>query len=81
MNPVLPNFLVELIQRLSSKSPKFFQAIQIISGVVAIIAFLPELLVYLSVSVPEWAFTLNSLAMKVGALTALIVARLPNQTK
>jgi len=81
MNPVLPKFLVELIQRLASKSPKFFQVIQIISGIVAIIAFLPELLVYLSVAVPEWALTLNSLAMKVGALTALIVARLPNQTK
>ena len=74
----IPPFIIELIQRSATKNPKFFKVIQAVSGVVALIAFMPDLLVFLDISVPQWVTILNDKAIKIGALTALVMAQLPN---
>ena len=77
----VPQFLVELLQRVATKNPSFFKWIQTISGAVAIVAFIPDLLAYLEIASPEWLGLLNDKAVKIGALTAIIMAQLPNEQK
>jgi xanthine/uracil permease len=75
----VPQFLVELLQRFATKNHSFFKWIQTVSGVVAIVAFLPDLLNYLDISSPSWLEVLHSKAVKIGALTAIVMAQLPNE--
>ena len=75
----VPKFLVELLQRFATKNPTFFKWIQTISGIVAIVAFLPDLFAYLDITSPSWLEVLHSKAVKIGALTAIIMAQLPNE--
>jgi len=77
----VPQFLVELLQRFATKNPSFFKWIQTISGAVAIVAFIPDLLAYLDIPSPSWLGLLNDKAVKIGALTAIIMAQLPNEQK
>ena len=77
----VPQFLVELLQRFATKNPSFFKWIQTISGAVAIVAFIPDLLAYLEIASPEWLGLLNDKAVKIVALTAIIMAQLPNEQK
>lgn len=75
-----PPFLIELAKRVATKNPKFFQFIQIVSGVIAVIAFLPDLAFYLDFTLPSWANVLHDKAIKIGSLTAILMAQLPNQS-
>lgn len=75
----VPQFLTELLQRFATKNPTFFKWIQTISGAVAIVAFMPDLLAYLDITSPSWLEVLHSKAVKIGALTAIIMAQLPNE--
>jgi hypothetical protein len=77
-NMKIPPFIIELIQRAASSNPKFFKWIQLVSGIVAVIAFIPDLLTFLDITHPNWIDALNDKAVKVGALTAIIMAQLPN---
>ena len=77
----VPQFLVELLQRFATKNPSFFKVIQTISAAVAIVAFIPDLAAYLEIGLPEWVTVLNDKAVKIGALTAVIMAQLPNEAK
>ena len=74
-----PPFLIELIKRVATKNPKFFQLIQLVSGAIAIVAFLPDLASYLDFTLPSWANVLHDKAIKIGSLTAILMAQLPNQ--
>jgi len=77
----IPPFIIELIQRFATNNPKFFKVIQAVSAIIAVIAFVPDLLSYLDISSPEWLSVLNDKATKIGALTAIILAQLPNAEK
>lgn len=74
----IPPVLIELLQRALSDNPKFFKWLQLVSAVVAVIAFMPDLFGFLEISVPSWLNILHDKAIKVGALTAILVAQLPN---
>lgn len=74
----VPQFLTELLQRFATNNPTFFKWVQTISGAVAIVAFIPDLLAYLDIASPSWLEVLHSKAVKIGALTAIIMAQLPN---
>ena len=74
----IPPVLIELLQRLLSENPKFFKWIQAVSAVVAIVAFIPDLFAFLEIPAPSWLEVLHSSSIKVGALTAVIMAQLPN---
>ena len=75
----LPPVLIELIQRLRTSNPTFFKWVQYVSGIVAGIAYLPDLAAFLTIPVPNWLTILNVAAIKVGAITAIIMAQLPNK--
>jgi hypothetical protein len=75
----VPPFIIELVQRFATSNPKFFKVIQTISAAVAIVAFIPDLAAYLEIGLPEWVTVLNDKAVKIGALTAFIMAQLPNE--
>ncbi len=74
----IPPVLIELLQRLLSENPKFFKWIQLVSGIVAVIAFIPDVFAFLEIPSPSWLEVLHSSAIKVGALTAILMAQLPN---
>lgn len=77
----LPQFLLELISRFATKNPVFFKWIQTFSGAIAIVAFLPDLFAYLEIASPSWLEVLHNKVVKIGSLTAIIMAQLPNETK
>lgn len=74
----VPPVVIELLKRIASDNPKFFKWIQVVSAIVAVIAFVPDVLGFLEIPAPSWLEVLHSKAVKVGALTAVIVAQLPN---
>jgi xanthine/uracil permease len=75
----LPSFLIELVKRFATNNPKFFKGIQVLSGIIAIIAFLPDLASYLEFELPTWLNLLHDKAIKIGSLTAILMAQLPNE--
>jgi len=75
----IPPFITELIKRIASKNPKFFQVIQAVSATVAFVAFIPDLCAYLEIASPAWLEVVHDKAIKIGALTAIILAQLPNE--
>ncbi|MGN6476324.1 MAG: hypothetical protein ACTHKV_03790 [Flavipsychrobacter sp.] len=70
-------FLAELITRLFSKSPKFFRIIQILSGAVVILSTVIDQLRTSGMVLPPWIDFLSATAVKIGGLTAIIMAQLP----
>lgn len=79
MKPV-PPILKEFIDRVLTENPKFFKYIELLSYFVALVAFVPDILIFLDVPVPAFLETLHDKAIKVGAITAALMARLPNKT-
>lgn len=74
----IPPVIIEFLQRVLSDNPKFFKWVQVVSAIVAIVAFVPDVLGFLEIPTPSWLEILHDKAIKVGALTAIIVAQLPN---
>lgn len=74
----IPPVLLEFVKRIASDNPKFFKWVQVVSAIVAVIAFMPDLLGFLEIQTPSWLDILHDKAIKVGALTAILVAQLPN---
>ena len=74
----IPPVLLEFVKRIASDNPKFFKWVQVVSAIVAVIAFVPDVLGFLEIPVPSWLDILHDKAIKVGALTAILVAQLPN---
>jgi xanthine/uracil permease len=77
----VPPVVIELFKRIASDNPSFFKWIQTISAVVAVVAFIPDLLAFLDIAAPSWLDVLHDKTVKVGALTAIIMAQLPNEQK
>lgn len=74
----VPPVVIELFKRIASDNPKFFKWVQVISAIVAVVAFIPDLLAFLDIAAPSWLDVLHDKTVKVGALTAILVAQLPN---
>ena len=74
----VPPVVIELMQRVASDNPTFFKWVQFVSAVIGIVAFIPDVLAFLDIASPSWLEVLHSKAVKVGALTAILMAQLPN---
>jgi len=74
----VPPVVIELFKRIASDNPKFFKLIQVISAVVAVVAFIPDLLAFLEIAAPSWLDVLHDKTVKVGALISIFIAQLPN---
>ena len=77
----VPPVLIELLQRIASDNPKFFKWVQVISAVVAVVAFIPDLLAFLDIAAPSWLDVLHDKTVKVSALISIFIAQLPNADK
>ncbi len=74
-------FLKELVLRVSSKSPKFFQILQIISGAFVLITGLPDFLSLLGITIPEvWNEHLNT-AIAWASRGMFLISLLTTQSK
>ncbi len=67
----MKDFLIELIKRFLSKTPKFFKVVKAISVIVALITGIPALLEQANIVLPD---SLNAIASKVVSIAALISA-------
>ena len=74
----IPPFIIELVKRVATNNPTFFKWVQGISALVAVAAFVPDLLAYLDIESPSWLEILHDKAIKIGALTAILMGQLPN---
>lgn len=70
------NFLNELIIRLFSSKPWFFQVVQIISVATAVVTGLPEFLADSGIHLPEAWEAISSKAVSIAAMVAAFVAQL-----
>ena len=77
----VPPVVIELFKRIASDNPKFFKWVQVISAVVAVVAFIPDLLAFLEIAAPSWLDVLHDKTVKVGALISIFIAQLPNADK
>lgn len=75
-NPLLA-FLIELVQRVSKKSPKFFQIISWISAFATAITGLPGFLEMFDITLPD---PLNILSNKIVAISSLVAFLISNLT-
>lgn len=73
------NLFVQFLQRLFTANPKFFKYVQYMSIVIAAISFLMDAFHQFGAAVPAWLQWLNTSAIKVSAITAIIMAQLPNK--
>jgi len=78
-NPLLA-YLQELFLRLSTKSPKFFKIIQLVSAIATLVTGLPGLFSELGIKLPDWATVLQSKTIAFATLTALFISKLPTQS-
>jgi hypothetical protein len=74
----LTKFLAELVTRLFSENPKFFDIIQLISFIVGGLSALVMYLESTGVVMPKFFDILNSTTVIVGSVLSLILAQLPN---
>lgn len=74
----VPPVIIELFKRIATDNPTFFKWVQFVSAVIGIVAFIPDVLAFLDITSPSWLEVLHSKAVKVGALTAILMAQLPN---
>ncbi len=77
----VPPVVIELFKRIASDNPKFFKWVQALSAIVAVVAFIPDLLAFLEIAAPSWLDVLHDKTVKVGALISIFIAQLPNADK
>lgn len=75
-NPVLA-FLVEIVTRLKSKSPKFFQVFQWIFGAATLITGLPEFFTWIGWTLPDFWIGLENKAVAIAGAILTLFAGLP----
>jgi hypothetical protein len=75
------DFLRETLNRLFTKSPKFFMIWQIISGLFVFISGLPLLLTQFNIHLQEPFATLSSKAVTFAAIGMLLMSKLTTQSK
>lgn len=74
----IPPVIIELFKRIATDNPTFFKWVQFVSAAIGIVAFIPDVLAFLDIASPSWLEVLHSKAVKVGVLTAILMAQLPN---
>jgi hypothetical protein len=79
-NPMI-TFLQELFLRLSTKSPKFFKVIQLVSAIAAAVTGLPGLFQELNITLPAWAVILQNKSVAWASATSLFISLLTAQSK
>lgn len=72
-------FIPELLVRLISEKPSFFTTIQIISGVIGGLSWTFTKLHEYGLSLPPSLAWIEGGAMQLGAITAIVMAQLPNK--
>lgn len=77
-NPLIL-FLSEIFTRLKTKSPKFFQIWQLISGIVVAVSGLPGFLQMLSITLPPQFLVLENKTVAVAASVAFLMSALTTQ--
>lgn len=75
------NFLIELLKRFASRTPKFFKILQILAGAAAIITGLPLLLDQVGITLPEALKILENKAVAIAAVVAAFLAQLVQEDK
>lgn len=78
-NPLVA-FIAEIFGRISSKSPKFFQVWQWISGAIVAVSGLPALLTALNVSLPPALMVLENKTVGIAASVAFFMSLMPAQS-
>ena len=78
---LLLKFFQETLNRLFTKSPKFYKIWQLISSALLLISGVPYLLVQLGIVLPEPFATLASKAVTFAAAAALFMSMLSTQSK
>ena len=78
-NPLLA-FLQEFFQRLSTKSPKFFRVIQLITAITTIITGLPEFLKMFNIALPQALSALENKTIAIATMTAFLISKLTTQS-
>ncbi len=80
MDNALVKFVTELVSRLLSKNPKFFDKIQVVSIVVGAVSTLVHYLQSSGVELPKLFAALDNLTVVVTSVITIILAQLPNDT-
>lgn len=78
-NTILVDFIVELFNRLSTKSPKFFKIITVISTILGLISGLPYLVEYFGIHLSPTLMAYENKAVAFSAMTAIIMSNLSSQ--
>jgi general stress protein CsbA len=77
----LPKPILELVSRLFSKNPTFFKYVQVVSAIVLVVGYVPEIFNFLEITSPLWITKVVALSLKVGGFVAFLMAQLPNVDK
>ncbi len=73
----IPAWFIEFFKRFALKTPKFFQVLQL-AGIIATVAgFIPDILVWLSITPNEVVSKYLTVILKVAGATTWIVSKLP----
>lgn len=78
MDPI-SKFLIELVKRFSAETPWFFKVVRNLSIALAVIAGLPNLLSFLTISgveLPQVVFAFSNKVVAISSLVAAFVAQL-----
>lgn len=71
------DFFIELFKRFTLKSPKFFQVLQTVGAVAAIITGIPSFLEGQGIAIPEALQKISSTVVAVAAGVLWVIAKLP----
>ncbi len=83
MDPI-SKFLIELVKRFSAETPWFFKVIRNLSIATALIAGLPQFLLFLTnsgVELPDAVFVFSNKVIAISSLVAAFIAQLTATTK
>lgn len=75
MNPLF-SFLIEIVQRLRTKSPKFFNVLKIIAAIATALTGLPGALKSMNIALPANLCVLENKTVAVASIVVLIMAQL-----
>jgi len=73
---VLLDFLAELVKRFFGKSPHFFKVVQIVSGIIGAITFLPTAIQGFGIDLPDAWDSWILKAVSAASVGALFIAKL-----
>jgi hypothetical protein len=74
--PTIMDFLVELFNRLRTKSPKFFQIIQIIALTATLVTGIPDFLSMFGITLPPEAAVLANKAVAIASMVVWFISKL-----